>query len=213
MKQSLPIILLLLFTVACGKKVVKKSAAPEDFAPAFFTDDIEFFMPQVKSDFNNQMIYDYFQGDAEVVFVQMNLATGKDNFLGKTFSSQTANAYCSHSFIRPNDEILLTSSEFVSCSGPTSATVVEHEGNYDLGLVPELAQALNTTPDRIVLREVTYKGETYQGYGLQKDSNFQLSKSYKETVIIPDFPLILNPVLTYDSLTGQVKALEGIQVR
>lgn len=204
----------LLLTASCGKKALKKKSVEFNaYSEASFVDDIELFMPQVKALFSDQLITDHFTDDADLIFVDINLIPGKDSFIGKTLSSMKNATNCSHYYVRPNAPDLLTiSTNFNTCLNPTSVTSISYPGQYTVALNPYLKEALELTPDRIAVRQITYEGEVYVGFGIQKDSGFNLSNDYKEYLVIPDFPLVLNPVMIYDSQTGETRALKGIQV-
>lgn len=212
MKSSLFLILALILTAACGKKAVKKKYINYDnFTEASYVDNIELFMPQIRALFADQLITDHFTDDADLLFLNIHV---NDNYLGKNFTALKDASSCSYYLIRPSSATLLSiNTKFNTCLNPTSETTVNHLGDYTYELNPYLKEALEITPDRIAVREVTYEGQTYVGFGIQKDSGFSLSSDYKEYVIIPEFPLVLNPVLVYDSQSGEVRALKGIQVR
>ncbi len=212
MKPALLIILTLFLTASCGKKEVKKKSFDfSAFTEASYVEDIEAFMPEIRSLFADQLITDHFTDDADLIFLNINV---NNSFLGKSFTAMKDASSCSHYYVRPNSTALLTiTTKFNTCLNPSSETTVEHLGNYTYELNPDLKEALVLTPDRIAVREVIYEGQTYVGFGIQKDSGFSLSNEYKEYVIIPDFPLVLNPVLIYDSQSGEVRALKGIQVK
>ncbi len=212
MKPALLLIMALFLTASCGKKEAKKKSSDfSAFAEASYVEDIESFMPEIRSLFADQLITDHFTTDADLIYLNLHI---NSSFLGKSFTAMKDASSCSHYYIRPNSPALLTiTTKFNTCLNPTSETSVEHLGNYTYELNPDLKEALDLNPDRIAVREVTYEGQAYVGFGIQKDSGFSLSNDYKEYVIIPDFPLVLNPVLTYDSQSGEVRALKGIQVK
>ncbi len=212
MKQVIFLTLALFLTASCGKKAVKKKYIDYDsFSEASYVEDIEIFMPQLKALFNDQLITDHFTDDADLIFLTLNV---NDDFLGKNFTVLKDASSCSYYYVRPYSPTLLSiKTKFNTCLNPASENTVNYPGNYTYELNPYLKEALELTPDRIAVREVTYEGQVYVGFGIQKDSGFGLSNNYKEYVVIPDFPLVLNPVLVYDSQSGETRALKGIQVR
>lgn len=200
MKPSALTIFVLLLLMSCGKQAAKKSSGIETFSPANYVDDVETFMIQVKHDFNDQFITDFYMQNTEVVFIKGNVS----KIDGQFFTQQAANAYCSHSYIHPGDEILLRTTAYVDCASAVSTVVTDHTGNYNFYLQPELKEALELAPDKVVFREVTYEGITYTGYGLKSGS--------KEYVLVPELPIVVNPVLIFDAASGEARALEGVTV-
>lgn len=214
MKLVLTVLFALLMIASCGKKTAKKTLHFNNYVNTAFVDDIELFMPELRALFRDQLITDHFTDDAELIFIEMNLSPGKDRYLGKTFSSLKEANNCSYYHVRPYSAVLLSiTTHFDTCLNPIDSETQNFPGNYNYELNPDLKEALELTPDRISVKEVVYEGQSYVGFGIQKDSGFNLSQDYKEYVVVPDFPLVLNPVVIYDSQSGEVRALKGIQVR
>lgn len=85
--------------------------------------------------------------------------------------------------------------------------------SYNLGSNALLIEALNANPFQVVQREVEFDGRIYNGFGIQVENDSPPPMNYTEYVVVPELPILQNPVQIRNAYTEESVFLDGVIVR
>lgn len=232
---SMVMVLAIATLVGCGKKDKKSSSAAAcgSFVNGVIvncfnsttgvggtTVDTASTLTSLQNTFNTKSLAEGFYTPTGILsFVERSVSLNTTKFLGIKFESYSQGQLCDFIGYTANtatgDLLIQTVLNDSNCNPndntPTAAA------NYVRSSNTELANALNADLSlqkvTIVTRVVYLNGYgAVQGYGIQVYPSL-LSNTYKEYVVSPSLPVIMNPVLIFDNATGATSALYGVQVQ
>ncbi|MES2526561.1 MAG: hypothetical protein V4598_05715 [Bdellovibrionota bacterium] len=227
MKLTITILSFLLVITSCGKKGGGGSSISE----TQYVQDPEALLSSLKDDFDQKQLSDGFNSNTEVTYLYLEVKPGVDTFRSLPMTKTEDTLSCTQLNITTTPSFNVSESTQYGCGSSSSVSgyysyysygsisisnqgsTVPSQSSYSSSTIYDLDAALTSTEYKgIALRKITYGGKTYSGYGIQVKTGLSISSDYKEYVIVPAFPKVLNPVLTFESDTGYVSAMEGIKV-